>query len=214
MQKNNRPIEKPDLPNQLDQKGLDTIESHSLIEMTQIHLITESVTAEHVRFREVHLKGVHFDEVNLPFSSWVDVIFENCDLSNIEMNEARMNRVEFRNCKLAGTNFDRAELQDVQFINCQAPYALYNLAKLNDVRFTDCLLKSANFIDANFSNVQFGKSTIDGVQFTGTSLKNVDLSECELRQIHMEKEDLQGAIVSADQAVSLIELFGVRVKDD
>ncbi|MBU6081269.1 pentapeptide repeat-containing protein [Allobacillus halotolerans] len=214
MRNKDRRIEQPDLPEKLDQRELTTIEEHSLIETAQIRSIAGPVTANHVRFREVHLKGIHFDEVNLPSSSWVDVIFENCDLSNIEMNEARMNRVEFRNCKLAGTNFDRAELQDVRFVNCQAPYALFNLAKMYDVRFNDCLLKSANFIDANFSNVQFGKSIMDDVQFTGTSLKNVDLSECELRQIHVEKEDLQGAIVSADQAVSLIELFGVHVKDD
>ncbi|MFB9974287.1 pentapeptide repeat-containing protein [Allobacillus sp. SKP2-8] len=213
MKKANRPIESPDLPQQLETTELNTLEDASEIEMVQIDIIAPGIEAEHVRFQESYIKGVHFDAAKLPHSSWVDVIFENCDLSNVKLTNTQMNRVEFRNCKLVGTDFDRADLRDVRMIDCQAPYTLFNLTNMQDVAFSDCLLKSANFIESEFFNVQFGSSTIDDVQFTGTSLKDVDLSNCELRQIHIQKEDIEGAIVSADQAISLIELFGVTVKD-
>ncbi|MFC0015418.1 MULTISPECIES: pentapeptide repeat-containing protein [Allobacillus] len=213
MKKRNRPIESPDLPKQLETTNMSTLEDASEIEMLRVESVAPGLEAEHVRFREVYIKGVHFDYAKLPHSSWVDVTFENCDLSNVKLTNVQMNRVEFRNCKLVGTDFDRADLRDVRMIDCQAPYTLFNLANMQDVSFNDCLLKSANFIESEFFNVQFGSSTIDDVQFTGTSLKDVDLSNCELRQIHIQKEDIQGAIVSAEQAISLIELFGVTVKD-
>ncbi|WNB93814.1 pentapeptide repeat-containing protein [Bacillus sp. NEB1478] len=209
-----RAINKPDLPFHLDILEIDKVMDGSSYEMGKLESTNGTMNAKNVRFSEVHIKGVNFGEGQLPFSTWLDVIFEKCDLSNVKLKGARFNRVEFRECKLVGVDFDEAIMRDVQFIDCPAPYSLFNLTDLGDVRFDDCLLKEANFIEATFDNVQFGASAIQEVQFSDTSLRNVDLSQCQFTFIHVKEDDLRGAIISPEQAITLIEVFGLEVKHD
>ena len=42
-----------------------------------------------------------------------DIIFENCDLSNINFPYSSLYRVEFINCKLTGCNFNDSTLKSV-----------------------------------------------------------------------------------------------------
>ncbi|WP_062104490.1 pentapeptide repeat-containing protein [Bacillus niameyensis] len=214
MKKKMREIHRPDLSENMKIRLLDEVTDRSSHEFGKIESNIGPVHAEHVHFIEIHFNGVSFEQCQLPFSSWVDVIFENCDLSNIDLKKAQFTRVEFRKCKLAGTNFDQAMMRDVQFSHCEAPYALFNLAEVQDVLFNASLLKGANFIDAHFNNVQFHNSNIQDVQFTGTSLRNIDLSLCQFDYIHADERDLRGAIIAPEQALSFIELFGLKVKYD
>jgi uncharacterized protein YjbI with pentapeptide repeats len=212
LKKKIRIIHSPDLPGDLETLEINELSDGSSYELGRIESSIGKMNAKNVQFSEVHIKGVNFEESHLPFSSWADVIFEKCDLSNVKLNGGRFNRVEFRECKLVGADFEEAVMRDVQFIDCPAPYSLFSLTELMDVRFTNCLLKEANFIEATLDNLQFGNSTIQEVQFSGTSLKSVDLSECQFTYFHVKEEDLRGAIISPEQAAALIEVFGLEVK--
>ncbi|SFA95472.1 Uncharacterized protein YjbI, contains pentapeptide repeats [Lentibacillus halodurans] len=214
MKKKNRLIQKPNLPEHLEPIKIDKLADQSFYEKVTINSVISTVHAERVRFDQIHFKDVIFSEVNLPFSQWLDVLFENCDLSHVRLNDARFNRVKFRGCKLAGTDFDQAVMDDVTWTDCQAPYVLCNLTELRDVHFDNCLLKGANFIDASQRNLQFGTSDIHDIQLTGTSLKNVDLSRCQFTHLHLDEQDLRGAFIASEQAAGFIQLFGVNVKDD
>ncbi|MBO0995749.1 pentapeptide repeat-containing protein [Bacillus sp. SD088] len=208
-----RKIQSPDLPQILNSLAIDKIEDRSTYELGRLEAFPASIHAEHVRFQEIHLKGVDFDNIQLPSSSWVDVVFENCDLTNLDFRMARFTRVEFIDCKLVGVNCDQANFNDVLFRQCQAPYSLFNLSTFQDVCFDECLLKGANFIDASLEFLDFTNSVIEDVQFTGTSLSNIDLSQCEFSLIHADEHDLRGAIISPEQAIGFIEVFGLKVKD-
>ncbi|MDR7072436.1 pentapeptide repeat-containing protein [Fictibacillus barbaricus] len=214
MKKKTRTINKPDLPENLEILEIDEVVNGSSYEMGRLESAIGTANAKNVRFSEVYVKGVNFEQTQLPFSTWIDVIFEKCDLSNVKLNGARFNRVEFRECKMAGTDFDDSVMHDVQFIDCQAPYSLFNLTELRDVKFDHCLLKEANFIESTLENVQLGNSTIQEVQFSDTALKNVDLSSCQFTFIHVKEDDLRGAIISPEQAITLIEVFGLEVNHD
>ncbi len=213
MKRKVRTIQQPLLPEGLSQISLSDISNETLVEIGKVTYVDGPIEAEHVRFEEVHFRNVNLTGSKLPFSSWSNSILEDCDLSHVDFSRTRFHRVLFKNCKLAGTDFDQTELRDVYWQECQAPYALFNQMDMRDVCFTNCLLKGANFLDSKWDYVQFGHSTIDDVQFTGTSLKNVDLSNCQFTTIHTNAEEIKGAIISAEQAVSFIELFGVKVKD-
>lgn len=210
----NRMIQTPDLPEQLDSINFTHLTDQSYYEMGAIDSPIGTVHAEHVRFDQIHFRNVTFSETELPYSQWLDVLFDNCDLSGAKLNGARFNRVEFRNCKLTGTDFDQAVMQDATWTNCQAPYVLCNLTAFRDVQFDNCLLKGANFIDASQDNLQLGTSDIQDVQFTGTSLNNIDLSQCRFTHIHAGEQELRGAVIAPEQAAGFIGLFGVKVKDD
>jgi len=183
LKKKNREIQKPDLPQSLEPLSIKEIANHASFEMGRIETTVGPIHAKHVRFSEIHVKNVVIEKTHLPFSSWMDVIFEKCDLSNVDFSGAKLNRVEFINCKMRGANFDHVVMRDVSWVNCQAPYSRFSLTELKDVRFEDCFLSGSNFLDASVDNLQLGTTTIEDVQFTGTSLKNVDLSACQYTYI-------------------------------
>ncbi|TMN22168.1 pentapeptide repeat-containing protein [Lentibacillus cibarius] len=215
MVKKKRAIQKPDLPDKLDTMTLEKLTDQDNLEMGVIQEATgDPIHAEHVRFEQMHFQNVRLNDAILPFSHWLDVIFENCDLSGVQLQGARLNRVSFRNCKLAGADLDRAVMSDVTWTDCQAPYLLCNQAELRDVYFDQCLLKGANFMDVSQDHLQLDTSDIQDVQFTGTSLNNVDLSRCAFGYIHLGEQDLRGAVIAPEQASALIGLFGVNVKDE
>ncbi|MFD2762367.1 pentapeptide repeat-containing protein [Lentibacillus juripiscarius] len=214
MAKKQRHIQKPDLPEQLEKMTLNELTDEDFCEMGSIQETASSpVQAERVRFDQMHFQNVRLNDAALPFSHWLDVLFENCDLSGARLQGARFNRVEFRNCKLAGADLDRAIMQDVTWTGCEAPYLLCNESELRDVYFDHCLIKGANFIHASADHLQLGTSDIDDVQFSGTSLANVDLSRCTFTQIHLNEADLRGSVIAPEQAAGFIGLFGINVKD-
>ncbi|GAB4071860.1 pentapeptide repeat-containing protein [Barrientosiimonas marina] len=213
MKKRQRSIQTPDLPEQLDPLTIEELTDHASYEMGAIYSAIGPVYAEHVRFEQIYFKNVTFRDTALPFSEWLDVSFENCDLSAVNLQGARLNRVTFHHCKLAGADFDRAIMQDVTWIDCQAPYLICNETKLRDVLFERCLVKGANFIDASQENLQLGDADIEDVQFSGTSLQAVDLSHCQFTHIHVGEEELRGAVIAPEQASGFIELFGIRLND-
>ncbi len=62
-----------------------------------------------VDLSEVNVSSCVFDHVSFPGCRFrearlTDVLFENCDLSNVDLAGSVLFRVEFRSCKLMGTN--------------------------------------------------------------------------------------------------------------
>ena len=47
--------------------------------------------------------------------SLMDVIFNDCDLSNVNFDNEYLTRVIFNNCKLSGTSFINSNLEDIEF---------------------------------------------------------------------------------------------------
>ena len=55
----------------------------------------ENHEADRVAFKQVIFKKVIFNKITFRRIEMVDVRFENCDLSNVDFNEASLHRVEF-----------------------------------------------------------------------------------------------------------------------
>ena len=60
--------------------------------------------------------------------------------------------------------------------------------------------------------MSFLSSNLQQVEFSGTTLKGIDLTSSEIDGMGARIEDLNGVIVSTDQAASLSRLMGVIVK--
>ncbi len=64
MIKKNRTIEKPDLPERLETLAINGLENRSSYEMGRLESTIGPVCAELVRFNEIHVKGVNFEETH------------------------------------------------------------------------------------------------------------------------------------------------------
>jgi len=206
----------PDIPNEIaeiifqDRK----ICNEDCFQMGKIsHCIIENQSAEGVFFEKIIFENVIFQQVDFSGLELIDVIFEKCDLSNVDFNEAIMHRVEMKDCKIVGINLMGATLRNVLFDHCYGDYATFRNANCKQVKFHNSSLVNADFYTSTLLNVYFSNSSLNEIQLSGTKLAGIDLSSCEFRKIGVTMEDVQGCIVSPQQAVGFSKLFGLIINE-
>jgi uncharacterized protein YjbI with pentapeptide repeats len=102
------------------------------------------------------------------------------------------------------------------------------------LRFNDCNAEGANFVTAIFKAARFEKcvlrgSTFEGADLTGVVFHDCDLSGADLRNAKLKDTDfrssvidglktgvkeLQGAIIAPLQAIQVVSLLGILVKEN
>ncbi|MNO13053.1 Pentapeptide repeats (8 copies) [compost metagenome] len=179
--------------------------SDSLIEYQE----AARVSFDKVIFRNVTIAGSTLNAIEL-----TDVIFEHCDLSNVNFSDAFVHRTEFRNCKLTGTDFSRGRFQNVRIVDCIGDFASFRFGKFKGTAFVNCRLVSSDYYQAGLNHVEFSECDIDQATFEGCRLKEINLSDCRFAGLHVDIEDLAGCIISVEQAASFAGLLGLIIKTD
>ena len=147
-------------------------------------------------------------------NTFIDVIFDNCNFSNSSFENSAFIRCEFNNCKLIGCNFAEARIYNVTFNETNANYINLSMSSIENVCFDKTVLRNANFQENKLKNVYFQNSTdLTQAQIFKTSFKNIDLSEAIIEGIAISQEDIKGAIIDASQAIDLLYLLGVKIKN-
>ncbi|MFS0728029.1 pentapeptide repeat-containing protein [Paenibacillus sp. 1P07SE] len=164
------------------------------------------MTIDTFRLRHVDATAFRADQ-----SEWVDVVFEHCDLSNLDLSGAVMHRVEFRDCKLMGLDLSDATLRHVSFAHCDMRYLNLRYADLRRVTFDQCALANADCYQGAFQEVELTRSNLDQIQLTGVKLAGLDLSTCEFSAIDAEPGDLRGCRIAPAQAIAFAPLLGLIV---
>ena len=150
-----------------------------------------------------------FRNAKLNCSVHTDSAFVNCTFSGCNLFDAR-----FDGCKLVGTKFDRCT---------------FELLKVEGGNWSHVGLAGADLRAATFTDVRMREADLTKARLEGASLRGVDLSEawlhgakldeCDLRgsdlgAIDFEGVELKGAIVSAQQAVTIAMALGLDVRED
>ncbi|MCM3338128.1 pentapeptide repeat-containing protein [Paenibacillus sp. MER TA 81-3] len=175
--------------------------------------VIEHQTAEKVCFDQIIFKNVTFDQITFHKLELTDVIFEKCDLSNIDLSDAIMHRVEMNDCKILGLNLLGSTLRNVLFHNCYADFATFRFANCKQVKFENTSLCNADFYRSELTKVELCESNLDQAQMSGTKLAGIDVSSCRFDGLGATLEDLQGCIISPEQAVVLSRTFGLIIKE-
>lgn len=165
--------------------------------------LIEYQEAERVAFDQVVFKNVTITESSLQRIELTDVIFDHCDLSNVDFSDAFMHRTVFRDCRLTGTDFTGARFQNVAVTDCIGEYAVFRFAQFKGASFERCSLVSADYYQSSLKGLTFAECNLEQATLAGCKLKGVDLSDCEFTGLLVDLEDLDGCIISAEQAASL-----------
>lgn len=215
----NTVVSPPRLPKELEQLDkLDFTDREIYTEeLFQIGIVENEVighqAAERVCFDQVIFKNVTFEQFSLHKLELTDVIFEKCDLSNIDLSDAIMHRVEMNDCKMLGLNLLGSTLRNVLFHNCSADFATFRFANCKQVKFEHSSLCNADFYRSELTKVELCESNLDQAQMSGTKLAGIDLSTCRFNGLGATLEDLQGCMISPEQAVVLSRTFGLIIKE-
>lgn len=187
-------------------------------EETVISLLFEKRQEEAIRrpykvIRNCTFRNQTFVDCQLRFLQLIDVRFENCDLSNVNFTASALYRVEFISCKLLGTYFPDSTLNHLLIHDCNASYINLAMSKMNQARFSHSLLHNGSFNDCRISSVAFESCELIEADFSHTSLSGIDLRTCRINGLILNVSDLRGAIVTSLQAMDLLPLLGVVIKD-
>jgi uncharacterized protein YjbI with pentapeptide repeats len=174
--------------------------------------LIEYQEASKVSFDKVIFKNVTITESSLHGIELTDVIFEHCDLSNVDFSDAFMHRTEFRDCRMIGTDFTRARFQNVSVIGCIGEFAVFRFANFKGASFERSSLVSADYYQSTLNGLYFTECNLDQATLAGCKLRDIDLSDCEFAGLMVDLKDLDGCIISADQAASFAGLLGLVIK--
>ena len=141
-----------------------------------------------------------------------DVIFENCNMSNINFSDSGIYRAEFINCKLTGTIFEDSIFKDVVFKDSIGRYSNFSFSKFKGVRFKNSDFQSGVFQEVHNHNLEVENTDLSKSIFNGISLKGVDFTTCNIDGCEFRVKDLSGGIFSVVQSLELAKLMGIIIK--
>jgi uncharacterized protein YjbI with pentapeptide repeats len=205
----------PRLPKPLPSGELLSLEDHagwSLLIVGDANL-SEQAAAD-VLFEQVRCRAVSFARSRLPGLRLFDCQIERCDLTAAGCESARLRRVELLGCRLAGTDFSQARFEDVLFKDCKADGGIFLSADFKAARFENCILCGASFSGADLSGVVFSQCDLSQADLRGARLDGADLSTALIAGMQVGSQDLHGAIIAWEQAVQVVSLLGIVVKEE
>lgn len=173
---------------------------------------TKALSVKESKFSQVKLLESESKNTGL-----LDVIFENCDLSGINISELSAQRVMFSECRLSGIQFYESTLQDVIFKNCKIDLANFRFTNFKQVVFEDCILVEADFTSSKFISTSFNRCDLSLSNFSQVKVEKLDLRTSTITTIS-GLSDLAGAQISTDQlmylAPSMASTIGLVVETD
>lgn len=108
-----------------------TLISEELIN-SEYHHIEAAFQYEDIKIDECLFKNIVFDKCSLIKSDLMDVIFENCDCSNMNFSNSSLHRIIFKNCRMIGCDFTDTYLSDVQFLNDRIQFINFSGSKIKN----------------------------------------------------------------------------------
>jgi uncharacterized protein YjbI with pentapeptide repeats len=141
-----------------------------------------------------------------------DSLIQNCDLSNIDLTGSLWERVEITATRVTGATYSEARFKSVLFRECKMDFALMRMAKFENCIFENCNLTDADFYDADLSGTIFRDCDLSRADLSHAKLRGANIRDSRLDGIRGAPSNMDGLIISPDQAPLLITLFGVRVE--
>ncbi|KAF1297318.1 hypothetical protein BAU15_11240 [Enterococcus sp. JM4C] len=163
--------------------------------------------------RESHLKRLTMQRTKLERFECSNVIFEKCDLSNLEWLAASFQQCLFKQCKLIGTNFADSYLRDCQFDDCLGTLSSFSNTNLKAVSFTNCNLTDTEFVEVTWRNLTLEKSQLTGSSWFHTKLNKLNLSSNYFEKIALSQDLMRGLVVNQEQAIIIAMGMGLVIED-
>jgi uncharacterized protein YjbI with pentapeptide repeats len=184
-----------------------TLAEVAIIDSMLVAQQVQSVTIAEAIFKQTTFSNSHFRGLHA-----TDLRFESCDLTEVVFERADLRRVEFIGCRLIGFQAPQARCTDVLLKGCNGPGAQFWKSQWKTVRFENCVLSDAHFQEADLSGAVFSKCDLRNAKMAGAKLAGANLCGSKIEGLKVGVEELRGAIVDYDQAMSIVRLLGITIQ--
>ena len=138
---------------------------------------------------------------------------ETVDAANAVLDESGWNNVRVHESRWTGAQMNFAHMTDVMFDQCQMNHAQLQECTLKNTRFEHCDLRGAYFNGTKLQGTVFAGSNLNGADFSRADITKCDFRRASIEEIRIAPEQLQGVIVTQDQALYLARLLGLDVRE-
>ncbi len=200
-------------------KTISEIEIEDTIEYVKIREHDQFDFSNVLECNHCYFEKVCFTDLNFQNISCYDVIFKNCDFSNViwnsnsEFASPYLHKVTFDNCKMVGTDFGMTTIKKVTFQNCVGRYVNFSFATMNEVKIISCSFQNMILQDTNCKKLLLQDNELLDLELLHTSLKDVDITSNHIEGLKTDLESIRGMIVNSSQALQLSGLLGIIVKE-
>ena len=174
----------------------------------------DDIEFEECRFLDCNFSGSRFRNCK-----FINCDFVRCNLSLVELPNARLFGVSFRETKLVGVDWSKASWPafhvdfELRFEHCILNDCSFLGLTLNELVLNDCKLHDADFREGNFHGSTMTGCDFSHSLFMKTNLRNVDFSESTGYAIDVLNNEVKGARFSRYEALSLLDGLGVELVD-
>lgn len=172
------------------------------------------VDVESCRFTGCRLAGSAIDKLTAS-----DTELIRCDLANLTLREAALNRVVLDGCRLTGATWAAATLRHVGFVDCVADLSSFRFASCLGLTFAGCRLTRADFGSTDLRGARFERCDLTGVDFSQVQAASAVFLDCTWDGVR-GIANLTGAIVANASPIDTLVFtagmaaaLGIRVVD-
>ena len=172
----------------------------------------ESLTL--AEYESCTFESVDFTKQNLNGFSFIDCVFNNCNLDMVEVGNTSFKKVKFTDCKLLGIRFDTCSpfLFQVEFDNCYLNLASFYKMKIRKAIFKNCSLVETDFAQAHLVEADFSDSDLRRAVFQQTNLEKANFNSAKDYNIDPENNNIKKAKFSVPGVFGLLEKYKFIIK--
>ena len=151
---------------------------------------------------------------DLSGSTFVDCLFEGCNLSMVKVVSTALRDVSFSNCKMLGVQFSACNPfgLTLSFSN-----SILNHSSFYKLKLQKSIYRKLKLIEVDLSEVDFSNSLFDECDFSGANFDNTILEKCDFRTsfnyiIDPERNRVKNAKFSLMGVPGLLSKYGIDIQ--
>ncbi|MCF6515745.1 hypothetical protein GSH19_06240 [Lactobacillus sp. S2-2] len=166
-----------------------------------------------INISDVIFDNCLFEDNDFSGSEWLDITFNNMDLSNKNFNESIIYRSKFNNCRMTGISLIDTRLKSDDFSKSQLDFCNFSGSKLNELNFFECSLNGMLFQEVEHQKkINFDKCSLNDTSFINTKMNQIDLSTSYFDNIELSIELIRGVTMNSAQLVLIADYLGIYLK--
>jgi len=185
--------------------------------------IFENIVFENLDFRTELLKRGEYENstfnkcnflgCDLNSFKFIDCIFQDCDLSLVNIHKVVLRDVKFKDCKMVGLKFDTTDNFGISISieNCTLTYSSFYKLKLKSMIFLNSKLNEVDFTESDLTNSIFNNCDLSNSIFSSTNLEKVDFTTSFNYSIDPEKNKVKKSKHSRNNLSGLLEKYSLII---
>ena len=170
---------------------------------------------------------VEFLDLDLTEASGVGAVFEECVFRNAKLNASVHTDAAFLSCTFHRSNFFDVRFERCKMVGSTFDDCAWDIAQVQGGNWSFVAMPRADLHSATFTGVRLHEADLTGVRAAGGTLRDCDLSGAWLHRADLSGCDLRGsdlagidpvtvnlerAIITLPQAVTIIEAMGLDLR--